>query len=108
MIFLRNRFIALCLAMVIWCVGGVSLAQAPETPTISPGDTERGHRSGLRGLDRADEAAGEAGQHGRDIARQNVLKGGDRPERSNRPERGLRPERLELPDRANRPERPGR
>lgn len=70
-----------------------------------PGDTERGPRSGLRGLDRADEAAGEAGQHGRNIARENVLRGGDRPERANRPDRPQRPDR---PERPRLPERPGR
>lgn len=97
--------VTLCLIMVLLFSGGVSLAQVPEEPTIPPGDAERSNRSGLRGLDRADQAAGEAGQHGRDIARENVLRGGDRPERFNRPERGPRPERPQLPD---RPERPGR
>jgi hypothetical protein len=104
----RNLFIVLCLiAALSFSVGG-GLAQAPEEPTIPPGDSERSNRSGLRGLDRADQAAGEAGQHGRDIARENVLGGGDRPERFNRPERAQRPERPQLPDRADRPERFGR
>ncbi len=65
-------------------MGEVNLAQAPEEPTIPLGDTERSNRSGLRRLDRVDQAAGEAGQHGRDIAREKVLNGGDRPERFGR------------------------
>ncbi len=104
----RTLFVTLCLIMALFFAGGVSLARAQEQPTIPPGDSERSNRSGLRGLDRADQAAGEAGQHGRDIARENVLRGGDRPERFNRPERGPRPERPQLPDRADRPERLGR
>ncbi len=83
----RNVSLILCLLTTLLFSGGVSFAQAPEEPTIPPGDSERSNRSGLRGLDRADQAAGEAGQHGRDIARENVLKGGERPERFNRPER---------------------
>ncbi|GIW55666.1 MAG: hypothetical protein KatS3mg082_2070 [Nitrospiraceae bacterium] len=104
----RNLFMILGLIVALSFFVGGSLAQAPEESTIPPGDSERSNRSGLRGLDRADQAAGEAGQHGRDIARENVLRGGDRPERFNRPERAKRPERLQLPERADRPERFGR
>lgn len=56
----------------------------------------------LRGLDRADQVAGEHGREGRDNARAVQL---DRP---NRPERPQRPERPERPQRPERPERSGR
>lgn len=106
---LTSMFFALLLLLG---TGGIALAQQPAPPSlppgagdVQPGDTERGNLSGLRGLDRADQAAGEHGQQGRDIARENVIRGGDRQERLNRPERPVRPERSERP---MRPERPGR
>jgi len=56
----------------------------------------------VRGLDRADQVAGEHGQQGRDNARVAQT------ERPNRPERVERAQRPERPERPQRPERPGR
>ena len=59
----------------------------------------------VRGLDRADQVAGEHGREGRDNARAAQM---DRPNRVERAERLQRPERLERPQRPERPERPER
>lgn len=59
----------------------------------------------IRGLDRADQAAGEHGRQGRDNARAAQM---DRPNRVERVERPQRPERPERPQRPERPERAGR
>lgn len=59
----------------------------------------------VRGLDRADQVAGDHGQQGRDNARVAQAERSTRPERV---ERSQRPERQERPQRAERPERPGR
>ena len=78
----------------------VALAQTPLSPTASAssGDKEqRGNKGGqLRGLDRADQMAGEHGQQGRDRARDAQL---------NRPNPS---ERMGIPDRPVRPDRHGR
>ncbi len=67
------------------------------------------HRSNaggeLRGLDRADQVAGDRGRDGRDQARMMQM---ERPPRPERMERIERPERPEHPDRPERPERPER
>lgn len=55
----------------------------------------------VRGLDRADQVAGEHGREGRDRARAAQM---DRPSRMERADRPQRPER---PERPQRPERPG-
>lgn len=72
-------------------------------------DRREDHRSNaggeLRGLDRADQVAGEHGRDGRDNARMMQM---DRPHRPERMERIERPERQEHPDRPERPERSGR
>lgn len=59
----------------------------------------------VRGLDRADQVAGERGREGRDNARAAQM---DRPNRIERVERPQRPERPERPQRPERPERPER
>ncbi len=59
----------------------------------------------VRGLDRADQVAGDRGQQGRDNARAAQM---DRPNRIERVERPQRPERPERPQRPERPERPER
>ncbi len=59
----------------------------------------------LRGLDRADESAGEHGLQARDHARDRMAITGNRIERV---ERVQRPERPERPQRPERPERSGR
>lgn len=59
----------------------------------------------VRGLDRADQVAGEHGQQGRDNARAAQMERSTRPERV---EQGQRPERPERPQRPERTERAGR
>jgi hypothetical protein len=81
--------------------GPVALAQTPSIPTAPPlpaPDKEQPSNKGgqLRGLDRADQAAGEHGQQGRDRARDAQL---------NQPNPF---DRTGLPDRPVRPDRPGR
>lgn len=59
----------------------------------------------LRGLDRADQVAGDQGQQGRDNAREAQMA---RPDRSDRVQRSERPERPQRPERPEKPERPGK
>lgn len=59
----------------------------------------------LRGLERADQVAGEHGREGRDNARAAQM---DRPHRVEQVERPQRPERPERPQRPERPEKPER
>ncbi len=59
----------------------------------------------VRGLDRADQVAGDHGQQGRDNARAVQT---DRPNRPERVEHSQRPERPERPQRPERPEKPER
>ena len=61
----------------------------------------------LRGLDRADQVAGDRGQQGRDNARAAQMDRPNRVERAERPQRPERPERPQRPERPERPERPG-
>lgn len=62
----------------------------------------------VRGLDRADQVAGDHGQQGRDNARAAQVDRPNRIERAERPQRPERPERSQRPERAERPERAGR
>lgn len=62
----------------------------------------------VRGLDRADQVAGEHGRQGRDNARAVQMERPNRAERVERPQRIERPERPQRPERPERPERPGR
>ena len=74
-------------------------------------DRREDHRSNaggeLRGLDRADQVAGEHGRDGRENARM-MHERPNRPERIERMERPDRPDRPERPERPDRPERSGR
>jgi hypothetical protein len=81
----------------------MALAQTPSSPTTPPPTSppkeqpSTSNKGGqLRGLDRADQAAGEHGQQGRETARDAQL---------NRPSPS---ERSGVPDRPVRPDRPGR
>lgn len=77
-------------------------------------DRREDHRSNaggdLRGLDRADQVAGEHGREGRENARMmhERLNRPERNERMERPDRPDRPDRPERPERPDRPERSGR
>ncbi len=62
----------------------------------------------LRGLDRADQVAGDHGQQGRDNARMVQMDRPNRPERVERMQRPERPERPQRPERPERAERAGR
>ncbi|MDP3091605.1 MAG: hypothetical protein Q8N04_13070 [Nitrospira sp.] len=62
----------------------------------------------VRGLDRADQVAGDRGQQGRDNARAAQMDRPNRIERAERPQRPERPERPQRPERPERPERAGR
>lgn len=72
-------------------------------------EDRRDNRGGeTRGLDRADQVAGDHGQQGRDTARMMQIERPNRPERVERPQRPERPERPQRPERPERPERAGR
>lgn len=62
----------------------------------------------LRGLDRADQVAGEHGREGRENARAVQMDRPNRVERAERPQRPERPERPQRPERPEKPERAGR
>jgi hypothetical protein len=67
---------------------------ASTSPPVSSGTNGQGDKGGqLRGLDRADQAAGQHGQQGRETARDAQLKRQTHPERSGLMERPLKPER---------------
>lgn len=68
-------------------------------------EDRRANTGELRGLDRADQVAGDHGQQGRDNARAAQM---DRPNRPDRVERLQRPDRPERPQRPERPEKPER
>lgn len=71
-------------------------------------EDRRANRGGeIRGLDRADQAAGEHGQQGRDHARAAQMDRFNRPERVERSQRPERPERPQRPERPEKPERAG-
>jgi hypothetical protein len=75
----------------------MALAQTPSSPTIPPASAEKEQRSNkggqLRGLDRADQVAGEHGQQGRDRARDAQLNRPNPFERTGPPDRPARPNR---------------
>lgn len=75
-------------------------------------DRREDHRSNaggeLRGLDRADQVAGEHGREGRENARMMQMDRPNGPERMERPQRPDRPEQMDRPERPDRPERGGR
>lgn len=72
-------------------------------------DDRRSNAGGeLRGLDRADQVAGEHGRDGRDNARAAQMDRPNRVEQVERPQRPERPERPQRPERPEKPERAGR
>lgn len=72
----------------------VAQARPDAPPPASAGKNERSNKGGqLRGLDRADQAAGEHGQQGRDTARDAQLNRSSGPERLGQPEHPAKPER---------------
>jgi len=75
----------------------IALAQTPSSPTAPPASAEKEQRSNkggqLRGLDRADQAAGEHGQQGRDRARDAQLNRPNFSERTGPPDHPMRPNR---------------
>ncbi|MDP1945945.1 MAG: hypothetical protein Q8L77_00460 [Nitrospirota bacterium] len=72
-------------------------------------EDRRANRGGeVRGLDRADQVAGEQGREGRDNARSVQMDRSNRPERVERSQRPERPERPQRPERPEKPERAGR
>jgi hypothetical protein len=93
--------LSLCVAMIAPVFTTKAFGQArphvPNPPPASSGKNEQSNKGGLlRGLDRADQAAGEHGQQGRETARDAQLNRQAHPERSGEMERPSKPER---PDR---------
>jgi hypothetical protein len=96
---MRQTIIASLLTAII-PFSAMALAQTPPGPTSSPPTSRHKEQSSnkggqLRGLDRADQVAGEHGQQGRDRARDAQI---NRPNPFNR---------SGLPDRPAMPNRPG-
>ncbi len=95
----RNQIVArLFVVMIGLAFSTMAFAQAtPDAstrPSTSAGNNERSNKGGqLRGLDRADQAAGEHGQQGRDTARDARLNHPSRFERLGQPERPVKPDR---------------
>lgn len=90
-----------CLFTAMLAFSPVAFAQSPSNPTTTPStSTDKDQRSNkggqLRGLDRADQMAGEHGRQGRETARDAQITRPDRFQRSG------------LADRPVRPDRPGR
>lgn len=97
----RKMVMSLFIGMIAAVFNVVAFAQAtpnnPTPPPASSGKNEQSNKGGqLRGLDRADQAAGDNGQQGRETARDAQL---------NRP---AHPERSGAMERPSKPERPGR
>lgn len=89
-------------SLFVWMIATVfntaAIAQVmPDVPTPPPassGKNEQANKGGqLRGLDRADQAAGQHGQQGRETARDAQLNRQTHPERSGVLERPVKPER---------------
>jgi hypothetical protein len=90
--------LSLCVAMIVAVFNTLAFGQArphvQTPPPASSGKNEPSNKGGqLRGLDRADQAAGEHGQQGRETARDAQLNRPDHPERSGAMERPSKPER---------------
>lgn len=85
------------------------VAQAGDVRQEDRREDRRANTGGeLRGLDRADQVAGEHGREGRENARAVQMDRPNRPERVERPQRPERPERPQRPERPEKPERAGR
>jgi hypothetical protein len=100
-----NMMVSLCVPVLFF--SSMAIAQTPVAPTTQPpvssGKTEQSNKGGqLRGLDRADQAAGQHGQQGRDTARDAQLNRPNHPEQPNIPERSNSPERPAMPGRRGR------
>lgn len=83
---------------IMTALSPVVFAQTPSSPTPPPpastGKDQHSNKGGqLRGLDRADQMAGEHGRQGRETARDAQLNRPDRSDRSGRPDRPVRPDR---------------
>lgn len=94
----RNMVVSLFVWMIAALFNATAFAQAtPDVPTPPPassGKNEQSNKGGqLRGLDRADQAAGQHGQQGRETARDAQLNRQTHPERSGAIERPVKPER---------------
>lgn len=95
----RNMMVGLLVLMIAFIFHTTTFAQAtPDaatSPPVSSSTDGQGNKGGqLRGLDRADQAAGQRGQQGRETARDAQLKRQTHPERSGVLERPMKPERL--------------
>jgi len=94
----RKMMVSLLVLMIAFIFNTTTFAQATPDASASPpasSDTNgQGNKGGqLRGLDRADQAAGQHGQQGRETARDAQLKRQTHPERSSVLERPVKPER---------------
>jgi hypothetical protein len=95
----RRMMLSLFVLMTAFTFNTTTFAQArPDASTPPPSDSsdngERSNKGGqLRGLDRADQVAGQHGQQGREIARDAQLNRQTHPERSGVLERPAKPER---------------
>lgn len=93
-----KRRIAGSLFAAMIAFSAMAVAQTPsDTPVPPPASLEKHEQSNkggqLRGLDRADQAAGQHGRQGRDNARDAQLNRPNVPERSGLPERPVKPDR---------------
>jgi hypothetical protein len=94
----RRMMVSLFVLMIAFTFTTTTFGQArPDASTPPPASSDNGERSNkggqLRGLDRADQAAGQHGQQGRERARDAQLNRQTHPERSGVLERPMKPER---------------
>src|SRR5215831_1450076 len=95
-----RRKIATGLLTAMIAFSPMALAQTPSSPTAPPStlppkeQPSKSNKGGqLRGLDRADQVAGEHGEQGRERARDAQLNRPNTPERSGFLDHPVRPER---------------
>jgi len=94
----RRMIVSLFVLLIAFTFNTMTFAQArPDAATPPSASSDNGERSNkggqLRGLDRADQAAGQHGQQGRERARDAQLNRQTHPERSGVLERPVKPER---------------
>jgi hypothetical protein len=94
----RRMMVSVFVLMIAFTFNTTTFAQArPAASTPPSGSSDNGERSNkggqLRGLDRAEQVAGQHGQQGREIARDAQLNRQTHPERSGVLERPAKPER---------------
>jgi hypothetical protein len=94
----RKKLVSLLFLMIAFIFNTTTFVQAmpdasapPPASSSTNGQANKGGQ--LRGLDRADQAAGQHGQQGRETARDAQLKRQTHPERSGVLERPMKPER---------------